>query len=162
MAAVLIGWTLLNTLVVTVGSVRHQIQFFELFAAIANPPRVLFGLDNGHMLSSIICGLLCCVVAFAPALSRLFAPRLTTAAFFAPLAFMLLFALALYVRTSGDLLAAPDSGNVLGSDLVRLANGLLNRGMGIAAKSVAVGAGGYVAAIASVWLAVQGGRRLRR
>ena len=157
--AILVGWVFLNTLVVTVGPVQHGVRFFEFSAAIANPPRILFGLDNDHMFNSILFGVFCCAVALAPLLARSLAPSLLTAAYFAPLALILMCGLALYLRTSGDLLAAPDARNTLGSDLIRLANDLLNRGTGVAARSVAVGAGGYLAALGSVWLAVQGGRR---
>ena len=160
MSAILIGWIFLNTLVVTVGPVQHVVRFFELSAAIANPPRVLFGLDNDHMFNSIVFGSVCCAVALAPFVARRLAPRLSTAAYFGPLALILMCGLALYARTSGDLLSAPEAGNTLGGDLVWLANDLLNRGAGVAAKSVAVGAGGYLAALGSLWLAVQGGRRL--
>jgi hypothetical protein len=159
MFAILVGWFFLDTLVVTVGPVQHGVRFFELSAAIANPPRILFGLDNDHMFNSILFGLFCCAAALAPLLARNLAPQLSAAAYFAPLALILICATALYLRTSGDLLAAPESSNTLGSDLVRLANDLLNRGAGVAAKSVTVGAGGYLAALGSVWLAVQGGRR---
>lgn len=160
-SSILIGWMFLNTLVVTVGPVQHRIRFFELSAVIANPPQVLFGLDNDHMVNSILFGSLCCAVALAPFLAHRLAPRLSSAAYFAPLALILVCGLVLYARTSGDLLNAPEAGNSLGGDLLRLANDLLNRGAGVAAKSVTVGAGGYLAALGSVWLAIQGGRRSR-
>ena len=155
MFAILVGWFLLDTLVVTVGPLAHGVRFYDLSAAIVDPPGVLFGLNNDHMFNSIVFGLLACTPGHLRRSWGEFSRRaLRAAAYFAPLGLMVVCAIALYFRTSGDFLPAPEASHTVGGDLVRLANDLLNRGAGVVANRVAVGAGGYLAAAGSLWLAL--------
>jgi hypothetical protein len=75
---------------------------------------------------------------------------------------MVLCGAILFSKTSGEFFSTPgNAGSVTGS-FIRFANDLVNRGGGLVAKHISVGAGGYLALIASVFLAVHGLRRYRQ
>ncbi len=43
LVAVFAGWFLSDTLVASLGSLRHGVRFYELWAVTADPTRILFG-----------------------------------------------------------------------------------------------------------------------
>lgn len=57
-----------------------------------------------------------------------------------------------------DWVAVSKNAAPLEQEFARLANDLFERGAGLAARSVKISIGGYLAALASVWLALQGAR----
>jgi hypothetical protein len=66
-----------------------------------------------------------------------------------------------YAKSSGEFFSVrSDSGGATGNFL-RFANGLVHQGSGLVARHITVAAGGYLAAAASLVLAVQGVRRFR-
>ncbi len=141
-AGILIGWFFIDYLVVSLGSLHHGVRFFDMSAMIADPARLFLGVDSSmHRLSfSIIC--LACLSAPLAA-PQLVKARVVWLAYLAPLALVVVCAALLYSRTSAEFFA---------DDVVR-------HGGGLAAKHISPAAGGYLALIGSLFLAVQGIRR---
>ena len=157
--AVFVGWFLLNTLVVTLGSIQHGVRFFDVSAVIADPTRIFFGLDTP--VQRVFFGLFCAACLMAPLLSVGRRSRAALAGYFAPLVLMVLCGALLYWRTSGDFFQATTDPSNLASSVIRLANDLVHRGSGLVARHISAGVGAYLAFAGSLVLAVRGVRRLR-
>lgn len=97
-------------------------------------------------------------VIFAPLLAQAWAPRFLSLAYCAPLLLMALCGALLMSRFFRDWVAVSKNAAPLEQEFARLANDLFERGAGLAARSVKISIGGYLAALASVWLALQGAR----
>jgi hypothetical protein len=141
-AGILIGWFVIDYLVVSLGSLHHGVRFFDMSAMIADPARLFLGVDSSmqRLMFSLIC--LACLAAplAAPQLIR---NRVAWLAYLAPLALVVLCAALLYSRTSAGFFA---------DDIAR-------HGGGLAAQHISLGAGGYLALIGSLFLGIQGVRR---
>ena len=155
---VFLGWFLLNTLVVTLGSLQHGVRFYDISAAIADPSRLFFGLHGSA--HRILFGLLCVACLLAPVLPHFRRGRFLWIAYVVPLVLMATSGIWLYVRASGEFIAVPSGAIQTGENLVQLANDLVHHGSTLVARHVAIGAGGYLAAIASVVLGLRGSRHL--
>jgi hypothetical protein len=153
------GWFLVDTLVVTLGSLQHGVRFFDLSAVIADPTRLFFGIQGSF--HRILFGLLCIVCLLAPLLPHLHRARANWLAYLAPLILMALCGALLYSRTSSDLFAASGDAGRAGANLIRFANDLVHRGSGLVARHISVGVGAYLALIASMVLALRGARHFR-
>lgn len=160
LCGVFLGWFVLDLLVVRAGPLRSSLKFYELSAVIADPARVLFGVDVGHRAHSIVFSMLCLVVLSLPLLARRLRPALprpvVRIAFAAPLALLLLVAAVLYWRTSGDVLTQPQDAAPVTQDLLRLANHLLNQGASAVSRTVAAGKGAWLSLASGLWLAARG------
>ncbi len=157
---VVFGWFFMNTLIVSLGSLDHGVRFFDMGAILANPMRLFFGVDAPLQRGSF--GLICLLCAAAPLAPFIWPARSAWLAYLAPLALMLLCAVILYSRTSGEYFVAPSHAGADGNSVIRFANDFVHRGRGLVSRHVAVGAGGYLALIGSAVLAVQGIHRLWR
>jgi hypothetical protein len=160
LACIFFGWFLIDTFVVTLGSLQHGVRFFDISAVIADPTRMFFGIQGANL--RIPFGLLCLLCLTAPLLPHFFKNRLAWLAYAAPLTLMLICAALLYWRTSGEMFASPADASRAGANLIRFANGLVHQGSGVVARHIAIGVGGYVALIASIVLALRGARMLRQ
>jgi len=160
MLAIFVGWFFFDTLVVSLGSLQHGVRFFDISAAIADPTRIFFGVDGSFQ--RVFFGLVCIACLSAPLLPHWRRQRLGWSAYLAPLALMVLCGAFLYSKASGDFFPAPSDAGSLGSSVMRFANDLVNRGSGLVAKHISVGAGGYLAFAGCLLLAVQGIRQFRR
>src|ERR1700727_614365 len=67
------AWFLLDTLVVTLGSLQHGVRFYDMSAVIADPSRMFFGLQGSLHRTLFIP--LCIVCILAPLLPHLRAVR---------------------------------------------------------------------------------------
>jgi hypothetical protein len=159
MACVFFGWFLVDTLVVTLGSLQHGVRFFDMSAVIADPARMLFGLHGS--LHRIFFVPLCIVCVLAPLLPHFRRIRVLWLCYVAPLALMLTCGALLYSRISGQFLAAPSNVSRVGGNLIQLANDLVHHSSDLVARHVAIGVGGYLALAASIALALQGIRHFR-
>jgi len=157
---VFFAWFLLDTLVVSVGSVKHGVRFFDVGAVISDPTRMFFPIYTtfGVRLFAALC-ITCLILPLAPHLWR---NRVAWVAYLAPLALMVVCGLALYSRTSGEILATPADVNGLRGSMMNLANKLLQRGSDLVSRHVAVSVGGYVALMGSLVLGYAGIRRSMR
>jgi hypothetical protein len=156
---ILIGWFLVDTFVVTLGSLQHGVRFFDISAVIADPTRLFFGIQG--FAHRIVFGLLCILCLLAPLLPYLRGGRFTWLGHTAPLLLMVICASLLYSRTSSELFAAPSNAGSAASSLIKFANGLVHQGSGMVARHVSIGVGGYLALIACIVLALRGIRRFR-
>jgi hypothetical protein len=158
--AIFIGWFFVDTLAVTLGSLRHGVRFFDISAAIADPTRIFFGVDGSFQ--RFLFGIVCLLCLLAPLLAHWRAARWTWLSYLVPLALMVICGALLYSKTSGEFFAAPAGASTLGGSVIRFANSLVRQGTGLVSKHVSVGAGGYLAFAGSLVLAAQGIRHLRR
>jgi hypothetical protein len=156
---VLFGWFFMNTLVVTLGSLQHGVRFFDMSSVIADPSRLFFDVDTPF---HRICFCLTCLLSLsAPLAPHLVKKRAAWLGYLAPLALILVCGALLYSRSSGDFFAAPTAAKSVSSNFIRFANDLVHHGSGLVSRHISVGAGGYVALIGSLVLAVRGIRGLR-
>jgi hypothetical protein len=160
MLCLLIGWFFLDTLVVSLGSLRHGVRFFDISSAIADPTRIFFGVDG--YLQRILFGFLCAACLLSPLLPQWRPSRGAWLASLAPLGLMVVCGALLYSKTSAEFFSTPADAHTLGSGVIRLANDLVHRGSGLVARHVSIGAGGYVAFGGSLLAAVQGVSQFRR
>jgi hypothetical protein len=155
---VFIAWFFLDTLVVSVGSIKHGVRFFDSGAIIADPTRMFFSIDTTF--SVLLFTLVCLACVLAPLAPHLWRSRAAWLGYFAPLLLILVCGLLLYSKTSGEILATPADVNGLKGSVLSLANKILQRGSDLVSRHVAVGVGGYVATLGSLVLAYFGTRRL--
>jgi hypothetical protein len=154
------GWFLVDTLVVTLGSLHHGVRFFDMSAVIGDPTRLFFGIPGS--LRRILFSLVCILCLLAPVLAHLRRERLNWLAYLAPLILMVICGVLLYSRTSSEFFAAPSDAGRVGGNLIRFANDLMHQGSGLVARHISVGVGGYLGLIASIVLALRGARRFRK
>jgi hypothetical protein len=152
-------WFLIETLVVSWGSLQHNVRFFELSAVIADPTRMFFSIRIS--LPVVLFGMLCIVCLLAPLLPHYSNHRLAWLGYMAPLGLMLVCGALLYSKTSTALLTAPGDASPLNGNLIRFANNLVHQGGDLLARHISVGLGGYAALLACLVLAVQGARGYR-
>jgi hypothetical protein len=157
---ILFSWFLIETLVVTWGSLQHNVRFFELSSVIADPTRMFFRIRIS--LQEILFGLLCVLCLLAPLLPHYWSARPAFFGYFAPLALMAVCAILLYAKTSAAFLAPPKDANLLNGNFIRFANNLVQHGADMLARHISVGVGGYTALLACMVLAMQGARRYRQ
>jgi hypothetical protein len=152
LAAVCIGWFPCDTLSTTVGPLRLHFHFFDLASVIAQPTRLLIGVNRGDALT-IPFGVLCVATLAAP-----FAPRYWRHPFArfgpcVPLALMLICGVILYSVTSGDTFnSAPDAGSIT-SALTRFGNTLAGHASAVVAKHISIGLGVWLSLPAAIYLA---------
>ena len=133
---------------------------FDISAVIADPSRMFFGLQG--FLHRMFFIPVCLVCLSAPLLPHVRRVRMLWLGYAAPLALMVTCGVLLFSRTSRDFIAAPSNAGRVGGNLIQFANDLVHRGGDLVARHVSIGVGGYLALAASMVLALQGVRRLRR
>ena len=160
LVCVFFGWFLVDTLVVTLGSLQHGVRFFDISAVIADPSRMFFGLQgSAHRVFFIPLCLVCITAPLLPHFSR--NSRVLWLTYIAPLTLMLICGALLVVRTSGEFIAAPSNAGRVAGNLVQFANDLVHHGSDLVARHVSIGIGGYLALAAGIVLALRGVRRFR-
>jgi hypothetical protein len=155
--SVFFAWFFIDTLEVSLGSIKHGVRFFDAAAVIADPTRLFFPIETTFGVISF--ALICCLCLLGPLAPQLWRSRLAWLAYLLPLTLIVVCALLLYSKTSNEILAAPSDGGGLRTSVLNLANKILQRGSDLVARHVAVGAGGYVALLGSLVLGYQGMRR---
>ena len=153
---IVVGWFFTDTLLATVGPFRNGISFIELPVIIGNPAALITGVHRSNPLIVISFAFVCGLAVLAPLAPHFWKERVAWLALLAPLGLMCVCALLLYDRTAGSFIAGPEVETSLTSNVVRIANDLLGRGGAVAARRVSVGAGAYLAATGSIFLAVRG------
>lgn len=158
-ACIFVSWFLLDTLVVTLGSLQHGVRFFDLSAVIADPSRMFFGYQG--WVHRALFGLLCTVCLGAPVLPHLRREKMLWLAYVAPLALTATCGVLLFWRTSGQFIAAPSDASRIAATVVQFANDLVHHSSALITRHVSIGVGGYLAFVASFVLALRGIRQLR-
>src|SRR5580698_2914928 len=114
---VFLGWFLVDTFVVTLGSLQHGVRFFDISAVIADPTRLFFGVQGvSHRL---VFGSFCILCLLAPLLPHVRGGRAAWLSYTAPLVLMVICAALLYWRTSSDLFAAPANAGATAGSLIK-------------------------------------------
>src|ERR1700722_20538049 len=85
---VFFGWFLVDTLVVTLGSVQHGVRFFDISAVIADPSRMFFGLQGS--LHRVFFIPLCLICLCAPLLPHVRSMRVLWLSYAAALALLVI------------------------------------------------------------------------
>jgi hypothetical protein len=159
MVCVVFGWFFMNTLVVSLGSLQHGVRFFDMSAVIADPSRLFFDVDTPFHRTFF--GLVCLTCLLAPLAPHFVKRRIAWGGYLAPLALILVCAVMLYSRTSGEFFTAPPDARSTSGSFIRFANNWVHHGGDLVARHVSIGAGGYLALIGSIVLTVPGVRRFR-
>jgi hypothetical protein len=155
LGVVAIAWFGMDTLVVNFGRFTQSTPFYELGVIVLHPAALLVGVGTGHALELTAFTLLALTTLFvalaAPVLST---QRAAWLAGCAPLALMILCAALLY--GNGSQQPPPVSSNPgLHDDLMRLTNHVMQHAQNTLVSHISVGAGGIVAALASLALALR-------
>jgi hypothetical protein len=159
---VVLGWFWLDTLAATFGPIQHTVHFYDLPVVMHDPRWLLSGVRDAFPLARVTFGLVCLVVITAPLLPRLGFPHVPYLLSSAPFLLMLLCGIVLYVKSSSTQIAATDSLGRIGGYFAKWANGATNWTGDVVARHIAIAAGGYVAFLASGFLAVRGVIRPRQ
>jgi hypothetical protein len=156
---IILGWFMIDTLVVTLGSLQHGVRFFDMSAVIADPTRLFFGIQAPF--HRVFFGLVCILCLGAPVLPHLRRERITWLGYLAPLILMLVCGALLYSRTSSEFFGTSSDASAVGGELLRFANKFARQNTSLVARHISIGVGGYLAFVASVVLALRGLRRYR-
>jgi uncharacterized protein YggT (Ycf19 family) len=156
---ILFSWFLIETLVVSWGSLQHNVRFFEISSIISDPTRMFFRIHVS--LQIILFGLLCIVCLLAPLVPHYWRTRWAFLGYCAPLGLMVVCGALLYSKTSAEFLSGSNDVISLNGNFIRFANKLVHQGSDLLARHISVGVGGYTALIACIVLALQGARRYR-
>jgi len=155
--SVFFAWFFIDTLQVSVGSIKHGVRFFDASAVIADPTRMFFSIDTTF--GVLVFALVCCLCLMGPLAPHFWRNRLAWLGYLLPLLLIVVCGLLLYSKTSGEILATPSDAGGLRAGVMSLANKILQRGSDLVSRHVAVGAGGYVGLLGSLVLGYQGMRR---
>lgn len=160
-AAIVLGWFGLATLVTDYGAVTLRFHFYNLWTVLANPTRLLTGMQQGDGPQSFAFGLLCLLVGLGILLPLRIRQRNAWLAYLGPLALMLVCGVLLYHESTVERFA--DSGNYgsLGSQAVQLANAMSDRMSAAVGRRISLGAGAYLAFAGCLLLAARGLQRYR-
>ena len=161
MLCIFMGWFVTDTLVVTLGPLQHSFRFYDMAAIAANPIQLVSGIDRAHAYVGIVFGLLCLAAVFAPLAPIIWSRRAAWLANTIPLALIAGCAVLIAARSPGDYFNTPPHASLLGTDLIRFANDVVNQGATLVTKRISLGAGAYLAVIGSAFLAMRGVRRYR-
>jgi hypothetical protein len=152
-AAVFVGWFVLDTVSMTFGAVRQDFRFYDLAAIIDQPARLLTGIDRAQVHSTIPFGILCLATLAAALAARVSRQPLARLAGCAPLALMLACGAILYYETSRDTFAAAPGASDVANAFASFANALARRTGAVVARHIGVGAGAWLAALGALYLA---------
>ena len=151
-----LGWFWMTTLVTQFGDLQLRFHFYQLWSVLENPTRLLSGSGDGDTLTTVLFGGVCLLAALAVFLPYRVPQRSAWLASLAPLALMLVCAVLLHQRTSGDVLVDTGRQGNLGSAAIAFANQLAGRLTQAAATHIRLGLGAYVSFAASAVLAWRG------
>jgi hypothetical protein len=162
LGATVIGWFLLDTLRIEWGPIDRRVPFYDLAVIIGSPVRLLTGVDGHRGFSTALFVTLCCVTLLTPLLPSFWRSRFAWLTWIAPFAVMLSAALLLHSRTSNDSFpAGVGFSDTIANDLRHLTNHIFHHARESVARKVTLAAGGYVASIGTLYLAVRGIRGFR-
>jgi hypothetical protein len=152
---IFVGWFLLDTLRVDWGPLQHHIAFYQMAAVIGSPVRLFTGVER-YGLGTALFVLLCCATALAPAAPYLRRHRFAWIGGTAPLILMVLCAIFVQARVSGDIFPAHGAlADTLSNDLRHLASHLLGNASASASRHVSFVSGGYLSLLASLYLSAR-------
>ena len=157
MAALLLGWFFLNTVAIQVSPQYNLgLSFWKLLGILNSPAGLMNGL-NGAGGASGIYGFLCIAALAAPLAPQVWNDKRAHLGAVLPLAFMLLVALMIYLGVNDSLKQAQGAADFLGGgQAARMAESMSSMMLREAMRAISIGAGGYLALLASLYLAARG------
>lgn len=160
MTALVAGWFFLNTVAIQVSSEFGMgLSLWKILGVLNAPAGLMSGLGSlgGASGGSGIYGFLCVVALLAPLAPQVWKDKRAHLGGALPLVFMLLVALMVYVGISDGLKQAQGmAGAFGGAQAARMADSMGNAMLREAMRAISIGAGGYVALAASLYLAARG------
>lgn len=157
MAALLAGWFFLNTIAIQM-SAQYGVglSFWKILGVINSPSGMMNGLQGAGG-SSGMYGVMCVVALVAPLAPQFWNDKRAHLGGLLPLLFMLVVALMIYLGISDSLKQAQGAASFLGGEqAARMAESMSSMMLREAMKAISIGAGGYVALLASLYLAGRG------
>lgn len=161
MAAIGLGWFAMATLVVNLGLWQQSIHFYDLLAVINDPAGRLTGINRAHPLMTLFFMLVCGVAVLAPIAPLVSTQKAAWLGYLVPFALMVLSGAILYTKTSASYFRADGTVPTAGAFLARIAQSAVARASDAVATHISIGAGAYLALLASVYLALRGVGRYR-
>jgi hypothetical protein len=158
-----IGWFGMNTLVATFGHYAQATRFYQLGVVMLHPGALFIGYGSGHALEVAAFATIALLILLAvPVMPLMYAQRQAWLAGWLPLAWMIICALVISASgASGQAQAAAATGSSLHDDLVRLTGHLMQRAQDTLVSHIGIGAGGVLAGLACIALAVRATRMFR-
>lgn len=157
MGALVVGWFFLNTVAIQVSSQYSTgLTFWKLLGVLNSPAGLLEGF-GGSAGSSGIYGFLCIVALLGPLAPQVWKDKRAHLGGLLPLAFMLLVALMIYLGINDGLKQAQSAAGIFGggaqaAQMAEIGNMMLQKAM----SAISIGLGGYLALLASLYLAYRG------
>ena len=156
LGALVVGWFFLNTVAIQISSQYGTgLTFWKLLGVLNSPAGLLEGL-GGSGGSSGIYGFLCVVALLGPLAPQVWKDKRAHLGALLPLAFMLLVALMIYLGISDGLKQAQGAAGMFGgaqaAQMAEIGNMMLQKAM----SAISIGLGGYLALLASLYLAYRG------
>jgi len=153
------AWFGMDTLSVSFAGFSQGTRFFQMLAITRHPVLLFTGVGSGHNLEIMAFALLCIVSLLAVLAPRFYHGRHVWLATLSPLVLMLLCFALLYSGSPGWDVPPSSSEHALRADLMHFANDVMQRAQNQVASHVGLGAGGIMALLASLALAVHGTRK---
>lgn len=153
LALLAIGWFFINTVSIQVSSSYGiGLSFWKVLGMLNAPNGVMSALKGGGG-SAGIYGFLCIGALLAPLAPQFWADKRAHLGGVLPLAFMLLVALMIYMGINDDVKQAQGAASMFGGEqAARMVNDMLSEAM----RAFSLGAGAYLALLASLYLAGRG------
>lgn len=157
LGALVVGWFFLNTVWIQVSSSYGEgMSLWKILGMLNAPGGVLAGL-NGTPGSSGLYGVLCVVALLAPLAPHAWNDRRAHLGGVLPLAFMALVALMVYLGISAGMTQAQGlAGGLAGQSAQRMIDSMGKEMLRAALQALSIGAGFYLAVLASLYLAGKG------
>ena len=158
---VCVGWFFLDAVALRAGHFISSYRFYDLAAIMYRPSRLITGSRDSDWWLTVPFFVVCTAAIAATLAPRFSRHRAAWFGLFAPLALMVVSCIVLYQQSSKDLVvASPDSSEVARA-FANLAHAITRKTGAVLSQHLSPGAGMWVSAIGSVYLAVIGWRRLR-
>jgi hypothetical protein len=160
-AAIGLGWFAMATLVVNLGLWQQSIHFYDLLAVVNDPAGRLTGINRAHPLMTLFFVLVCGAAVSAPLAPLFSTQRAAWLGYLVPFILMALSCAVLYTKTSASYFHADDTVPTVSTFLARVAQSAVARASDVVATHISIGAGAYIALLASGYLALRGVCRFR-
>jgi hypothetical protein len=161
LAAVFAGWFLLNFVLLKIGPLHQEFRFYDIPAVIARPLRLVFGMDNAALATTIPFGVLCVAVLGVALLPQLSSRQFARFGACAPLALMVAGAAILWYQAAHETFPPPDDTSDIATAFVNLANALAKPARTVVSKHLTLGPGAWLSLVGALYLAYHGLRRPR-
>jgi hypothetical protein len=161
LAAIIVGWFLMATLVVDFGLWQQSIRFYDVWSVIQDPAARLSGVGRAHALTTLGFALLCAAAVAAPAISVVRGRKELRLSYYIPFLVMAISGAVLYAKSSTTYIHADANAHSASALFARMAQVAVTRVGDTLAARLSIGLGAYVALFGSCVLAVRGWMSLR-